>query len=86
MQFLQGKSATEFGHTLGTLLTGAKQVVVAGDARRAISKCSTSACARGCRAASWSDRWFDLDLRRSIVTKRAEQATARFAGVHFPPR
>ncbi len=32
MQFLQGKSATEFGHTLGTLLTGAKQVVVAGDA------------------------------------------------------
>src|SRR5690606_11916520 len=32
MQFLQGKSATEFGHTLGTLLTGAKQVVVAADA------------------------------------------------------
>src|SRR6185437_5898749 len=31
MQFLQGKSATEFGHTLGVLLGGAKQVVVAGD-------------------------------------------------------
>ena len=32
MQFLQGKSATEFGHTLSTLISGTKQVVVAGDA------------------------------------------------------
>src|SRR5690606_40352442 len=28
---------------------------------------------------------FDLDLRRAIVNKRAEQASQRFAGVHFPP-
>jgi len=28
---------------------------------------------------------FDGDLRRSIIAKRAEQASARFAGVSFPP-
>jgi chromosomal replication initiator protein len=28
---------------------------------------------------------YDLDLRRAIVQKRAEQAQARFADVHFPP-
>ena len=54
--------------------------------RRATSKCSTSASARGCRAGWWcrSPR-FDLDLRKAIVTRRAEQATLRFADAHFPP-
>ena len=43
--------------------------------RRAISKCSTSACARASRGGLVVPiGGFDLDLRRSIVERRAEQA------------
>ena len=86
MQFLQGKSATEFGHTLGTLLTGAKQVVVAGDsAPRDLEMLDERVRSRLSGGLVVPITGFDLELRRAIVTKRAEQATARFAGVHFPP-
>ena len=86
MQFLQGKSATEFGHTLGTLLTGAKQVVVAGDAPpRDLEMLDERVRSRLSGGLVVPITGFDLDLRRSIVTKRAEQASHRFAGVHFPP-
>jgi chromosomal replication initiator protein len=86
MQFLQGKSATEFGHTLGTLLTGAKQVVVAGDsAPRDLEMLDERVRSRLSGGLVVPIGGYDLDLRRSIVTKRAEQATLRFAGMHFPP-
>ncbi len=86
MQFLQGKSATEFGHTLGTLLTGAKQVVVAGDAPpRDLDMLDERVRSRLSGGLVVPISGFDLDLRRAIVTRRAEQASARFAGVHFPP-
>jgi chromosomal replication initiator protein len=86
MQFLQGKSATEFGHTLGTLLSGAKQVVVAGDAPpRDLEMLDERVRSRLSGGLVVPITGFDLDLRRAIVTKRAEQASARFAGVHFPP-
>ncbi len=86
MQFLQGKSATEFGHTLGTLLTGAKQVVVAGDSPpRDLDMLDERVRSRLSGGLVVPITGFDLDLRRAIVTKRAEQATVRFAGVHFPP-
>lgn len=86
MQFLQGKSATEFGHTLGTLLTGAKQVVVAGDAPpRDLDMLDERVRSRLSGGLVVPINGFDLDLRRAIVTRRAEQASARFAGVHFPP-
>jgi chromosomal replication initiator protein len=86
MQFLQGKSATEFGHTLGTLLTGAKQVVVAGDsAPRDLDMLDERVRSRLSGGLVVPITGFDLDLRRAIVTRRAEQASARFAGVHFPP-
>ncbi|HVY51165.1 MAG TPA: chromosomal replication initiator protein DnaA [Devosia sp.] len=85
MQFLQGKSATEFGHTLSTLLTGAKQVVVAGDAPpRDLEMLDERVRSRLSGGLVVPIGGFDLDLRRSIVTRRAEQAQARF-GVHFPP-
>jgi chromosomal replication initiator protein len=86
MQFLQGKSATEFGHTLGTLLTGAKQVVVAGDAPpRDLEMLDERVRSRLSGGLVVPITSYDLDLRRAIVTKRAEQASLRFAGVHFPP-
>ena len=85
MQFLQGKSATEFGHTLGTLLTGAKQVVVAGDAPpRDLEMLDERVRSRLSGGLVVPITGFDLDLRRQIVTRRAEQAQSRFA-VHFPP-
>jgi chromosomal replication initiator protein len=84
MQFLQGKSATEFGHTLGTLLTGAKQVVVAGDAPpRDLDMLDERVRSRLSGGLVVPITGFDLDLRRNIVTRRAEQAQQRF-GVHFP--
>lgn len=86
MQFLQGKSATEFGHTLGTLLTGAKQVVVAGDsAPRDLDMLDERVRSRLSGGLVVPINGFDLDLRRAIVTRRAEQASSRFAGIHFPP-
>ncbi len=86
MQFLQGKSATEFGHTLGTLLTGAKQVVVAGDAPpRDLEMLDERVRSRLSGGLVVSINPFDLDLRKAIVTRRAEQAGQRFADVHFPP-
>lgn len=86
MQFLQGKSATEFGHTLGTLLTGAKQVVVAGDAApRDLEMLDERVRSRLSGGLVVPINTFDLDLRRAIVTRRAEQASQRFAEAHFPP-
>ncbi|MEP7239913.1 MAG: chromosomal replication initiator protein DnaA [Devosia sp.] len=83
MQFLQGKSATEFGHTLGTLLTGAKQVVVAGDAPpRDLEMLDERVRSRLSGGLVVPIGGFDLDLRRAILARRAEQASARF-GVHF---
>lgn len=85
MQFLQGKSATEFGHTLGTLLTGAKQVVVAGDAPpRDLDMLDERVRSRLSGGLVVPINTFDLDLRRAIVQRRADQAVARFAGVQFP--
>ena len=84
MQFLQGKSATEFGHTLGTLLTGAKQVVVAGDAPpRDLEMLDERVRSRLSGGLVVPISGFDLELRRSIVQRRADQATARY-GMHFP--
>ena len=84
MQFLQGKSATEFGHTLGTLLTGAKQVVVAGDAPpRDLEMLDERIRSRLSGGLVVPISGFDIELRRSIVQRRADQATARF-GMHFP--
>lgn len=84
MQFLQGKSATEFGHTLGTLLTGAKQVVVAGDAPpRDLEMIDERIRSRLSGGLVVPISGFDLDLRKAIVQRRADQATARF-GMHFP--
>ncbi|MDB5472788.1 MAG: chromosomal replication initiator protein DnaA [Devosia sp.] len=84
MQFLQGKSATEFGHTLGTLLTGAKQVVVAGDAPpRDLEMLDDRVRSRLSGGLVVPISGFDLDLRRAIVQRRADQCSARF-GMHFP--
>lgn len=84
MQFLQGKSATEFGHTLGTLLTGAKQVVVAGDAPpRDLEMLDERIRSRLSGGLVVPISGFDLELRRSIVQRRAEQSAARY-GMHFP--
>jgi chromosomal replication initiator protein len=87
MQFLQGKSATEFGHTLGTLLTGAKQVVVAGDAPpRDLEMLDERVRSRLSGGLVVSINPLDLDLRKAIITRRAEQASARFADAHFTPQ
>lgn len=84
MQFLQGKSATEFGHTLGTLLTGAKQVVVAGDAPpRDLEMLDERVRSRLSGGLVVPITTFDIELRRAIVQRRADQASARF-GMHFP--
>jgi chromosomal replication initiator protein len=86
MQFLQGKSATEFGHTLGTLLTGAKQVVVAADSPpRDLEMLDERVRSRLSGGLVVGIDTLDLDLRRAIVTRRVEQAGQRFAGTHFPP-
>ena len=86
MQFLQGKSATEFGHTLGALLTGAKQVVVAGDsAPRDLEMLDERVRSRLSGGLVVPINTFDSELRRAIVDKRATQASVRFAGVSFPP-
>ncbi len=86
MQFLQGKSATEFGHTLGTLLTGAKQVVVAGDAPpRDLDMLDERVRSRLSGGLVVPINTFDMDLRRSIVQRRADQAMTRFSGIQFPP-
>ncbi len=85
MQFLQGKSATEFGHTLGALLTGAKQVVVAADAPpRDLEMIDDRVRSRLSGGLVVPISTFDMDLRRAIVQRRADQATTRF-GMHFPP-
>jgi chromosomal replication initiator protein len=84
MQFLQGKSATEFGHTLGSLLTGARQVVVAADSPpRDLEMLDERIRSRLSGGLVVPIQSFDLDMRRSIVQRRADQATARY-GVHFP--
>lgn len=84
MQFLQGKSATEFGHTLGALLTGAKQVVVAGDAPpRDLEMLDERVRSRLSGGLVVPISTFDHDLRRDIVQRRADQAATRF-GLHFP--
>lgn len=85
MQFLQGKSATEFGHNLSALLSGAKQVVVAGDAPpRDLDMLDDRVKSRLSGGLVVPITTFDLDLRRSIVARRAKQASTRFAGVNFP--
>jgi chromosomal replication initiator protein len=85
MQFLQGKSATEFGHTLGALLGGAKLVVVAGDAApRDLELLDERVRSRLSGGLVVPINSFDTDLRRAIVGKRAEQAAFRFAGMDFP--
>ncbi len=85
MQFLQGKSATEFGHTLGTLISGAKQVVVAGDVPpRDLEMLDERVRSRLSGGLVVPINSLDLDLRRAIVTRRAEMASTRFAGMHFP--
>ena len=84
MQFLQGKSATEFGHTMGALLTGAKQVVVAGDAApRDLEMLDERVRSRLSGGLVVPISGFDLELRRAIVQRRADQSTARY-GMHFP--
>lgn len=84
MQFLQGKSATEFGHTLGTLLTGAKQVVVAGDAPpRDLEMLDERVRSRLSGGLVVPISTFDLDLRRAIVERRAAHVNTRF-GMQFP--
>lgn len=85
MQFLQGKSATEFGHNLGALLSGAKQVVVAGDTPpRDLEMLDERVRSRLSGGLVVPISGFDFDLRRSIVAHRAEQAGIRFPGVRFP--
>jgi chromosomal replication initiator protein len=85
MQFLQGKSATEFGHTLSTLMSGAKQVVVAGDAPpRDLDMLDERVRSRLSGGLVVPIGGFDYELRRDIVTRRAEQAQTRF-GVQVPP-
>lgn len=85
MQFLQGKSATEFGHTLSALLTGAKQVVVAGDAPpRDLEMLDERIRSRLSGGLVVPIDTFDRDLRAAIVSRRAEQITARFPAVRIP--
>src|SRR5690606_25247559 len=85
MQFLQGKSATEFGHTLSTLISGTKQVVVAGDApTRDLEMLDDRVRSRLSGGLVIPIAPFDPELRRAIVQKRADQATSRFSGLAFP--
>jgi len=85
MQFLQGKSVTEFGQALSALLTGAKQVVVAGDAPPSgLEMLDERLRSRLSGGLVVPIRSLDEDLRRSIVEKRAEQAIAKYPGLHIP--
>ncbi|AEQ53407.1 chromosomal replication initiator protein DnaA [Pelagibacterium halotolerans] len=85
MQFLQGKSATEFGHTLSTLISGTKQVVVAGDAPpRDLEMLDDRVRSRLSGGLVIPITQFDPELRRAIVQKRADQAASRFTGLSFP--
>lgn len=85
MQFLQGKSATEFGHTLSALLTGAKQVVVAGDSPpRDLEMIDERIRSRLSGGLVVPIDTFDRDLRLAIVARRAEQATSRFPAMRIP--
>lgn len=85
MQFLQGKSATEFGHTLGALISGAKQVVVAGDVPpRDLEMLDERVRSRLSGGLVVPINSLDLELRKAIVTRRTEMATSRFSGMHFP--
>src|SRR5690606_5009982 len=96
MQFLQGKSATELGHTLGPLLTGAQQVLVAGDAPPRDLEMLYERGRFRLRVGRVLPRSiFDIDLlralrarraspRRAPVQRRADESPARF-GMHFPP-
>ena len=87
MQFLQGKSATEFGHNLSALLSGAKQVVVAGDAPpRDLDMIDERVRSRLSGGLVVPIITFDYDLRRAIVARRAELAVQRFPGRAFPRR
>ncbi len=86
MQFLQGKSATEFGHTLSSLISGTKQVVVAGDAPpRDLEMLDDRVRSRLSGGLVIPIAPFDAELRRAIVQKRADQAIARFPGLSIPP-
>ena len=85
LQFLQGKSATEFGHTLSVLITGAKQIVVAGDAPpRDLEMLDERVRSRLSGGLVVPITKFDLELRRAIVNRRSEIAATRFPGVNFP--
>jgi chromosomal replication initiator protein len=85
MQFLQGKSATEFGHTISVLLSGAKQVVVAGDsAPRDLDMIDERVRSRLSGGLVVPINTFDTGLRRAIVERRSDLASARFPGLHFP--
>ncbi|MGJ8527281.1 chromosomal replication initiator protein DnaA [Maritalea sp.] len=85
MQFLQGKSVTEFGQALSALLTGAKQVVVAGDAPPSgLDMLDDRLRSRLSGGLVVPIRSLDEDLRRAIVQKRAEQAIAKYPGLHIP--
>ncbi len=85
LQFLQGKSATEFGHTLSVLIAGAKQVMVAGDAPpRDLDMLDERVRSRLSGGLVVPITKFDLELRRAIVNRRTEIAATRFPGVSFP--
>lgn len=85
MQFLQGKSVTELGQALSALLTGAKQVVVAGDAPpRDLDMLDDRLRSRLSGGLVVPIQSLDEELRRAIVEKRAEQAAAKFPGLHIP--
>ena len=85
MQFLQGKSVTEFGQALNALLTGAKQVVVAGDAPPSeLEMLDERLRSRLSGGLVVPIRPLDEQLRRAIVEKRAEQAIAKYPGLHIP--
>ncbi|VAW21325.1 Chromosomal replication initiator protein DnaA [hydrothermal vent metagenome] len=85
LQFLQGKSATEFGHTLSVLIAGAKQVVIAGDAPpRDLEMLDERVRSRLSGGLVVPITKFDLQLRRAIVNRRTEIAATRFPGICFP--
>src|SRR5690606_3466910 len=85
MQFLQGKSATEFGHTLSTLIPGTKQVVVAGDAPpRDLEMLGDRVRSRLSGGLVYSITPFSPELRAALAQARADQAVRRFSGLSFP--
>ena len=85
LQFLQGKSATEFGHILSVLISGAKQVVVAGDAPpRDLELLDERVRSRLSGGLVVPITRFDLELRRAIVSHRTRVAISRYPGLCFP--